>query len=78
MFNKNKRITFVDMEKQGINPENLMTVKDYAKSMKVTVKTIYNWLECGRVKKVSFLGVEFVDKSTFDYTIPVTTGVKNK
>ena len=62
------------MEKQKeIELKNLMTVKDYAREMKVTIRTIYNWVDCGRVKKVSFLGVEFIDKSTFDYTIPVTT-----
>ena len=61
------------MEKQHkIELENLMTIKDYAQEMKVTKRTIYNWIDCGRVKKVMFLGVEFIDKSTFDYTIPVT------
>lgn len=61
------------MEKQKeIELKNLMTVKDYAHEMKVTARTVYNWIDCGRVKKVSFLGVEFIDKSTFDYTIPVT------
>jgi excisionase family DNA binding protein len=67
------------MEKQRkIEPSNLMTIKDYAQEMKVTKRTIYNWIDCGRVKKVMFLGVEFIDKSTFDYTIPVTTDNKNK
>lgn len=66
------------MEKQReIEPSNLRTIKDYAREMKVTKRTVYNWIDCGRIKKVSFLGVEFVDKSTFDYTIPVTT-TKNK
>lgn len=63
------------MEKQiAVQPENLMTVRDYAKEMNVTIVTVYNWLKCGRIKRVSFLGVDFVDKSTFDYSIPVTKG----
>ena len=62
------------MEKQKeINPENLITIKDYAKSMGVVRQTVYDWINSGRIKTVSFLGVEFIDKSTFDYTIPVTT-----
>ena len=55
-------------KKKEIQPENLITIKDYAIEMEVTLPTIYNWLKWGRVRKVTFLGVEFIDKSTFDYT----------
>lgn len=63
------------MEKETVKLENLMTVKDYAKSMEVSITTVYKWLKWGRIKKVEFLGVEFIDKTTFDYTI---VGSKNK
>lgn len=56
------------MEKKEIKLENLMTVKDYAKSMSVSIPTVYNWLKWGRISKVEFMGVEFIDKTTFDYS----------
>ena len=56
------------MEKKEIKLENLMTVKDYAKSMDVSIPTVYNWLKWGRIGKVEFMGVEFIDKTTFDYS----------
>ena len=63
------------MEKdKEIQIENLMTVKDYAKSMGISIPTVYNWLKWGRISKVEFLGVEVIDKTTFDYS---RNGVKN-
>jgi excisionase family DNA binding protein len=52
------------MEKQVINPANLMTVQDYALSVKVERQTVYNWIKEGKIKKVTFLGKSFVDKTT--------------
>lgn len=43
---------------------NLMTVNDYAAFMGVKRQTIFNWVKDGKVKKVKFLGKEFIDKST--------------
>lgn len=54
------------MEVQKINPSNLMTVNDYAASKVITRQTVFNWLKSGKVKKVKFLGKEFIDKSTFN------------
>lgn len=42
-----------------------MTVNDYAVLMDVTRQTVFNWVKDGRLKKVKFLGKEFIDKSTF-------------
>jgi len=53
------------MKKEKINPNNLFTVADYARLQGKTVQTIYNWLKEGKVKTVTFLGREFVDKSTY-------------
>jgi excisionase family DNA binding protein len=52
------------MEKQAINPVNLMTVQDYAAFIGVERQTIYNWIKEGKIKQVQFLGKSFVDKST--------------
>jgi excisionase family DNA binding protein len=52
------------MEKQVINPANLMTVQDYAKFIGVERQTVYNWIKEGKLKQVEFLGKSFVDKST--------------
>ena len=53
------------MEKIIINPKNLMTVVDYAKSIGKERQTIYNWIKEKKIKKVNFLGKSFVDISTF-------------
>ncbi len=61
------------MEKtKEINLKNLTNVKDYAKSMEVTTQTVYNWINSGRVKTVSVLGVDFIDKTSFDYKVRAT------
>lgn len=52
------------MEKEVINPANLMTVADYAKFIGVERQTVYNWIKSGCIKQVNFLGKSFVDKST--------------
>lgn len=52
------------MEKQAINPANLMTAADYAKFIGVERQTVYNWIKEGKIKQVEFLGKSFVDKST--------------
>ena len=33
--------------------EKYMTVKDYADRYDVTIKTVYNWIEAGRIPKVN-------------------------
>lgn len=43
---------------------NLITVNDYAVLMGVKRQTIFNWVKSGKLKKVKFLGKEFIDKST--------------
>lgn len=43
---------------------NLLTVNDYAVLMGVKRQTIFNWVKSGKLKKVKFLGKEFIDKST--------------
>jgi excisionase family DNA binding protein len=53
------------METTKIITSNLMTVNDYAVLMDVTRQTVFNWVKDGRLKKVKFLGKEFIDKSTF-------------
>lgn len=52
------------MKKQAVNPANLMSIPDYADHIKVTRQTVYNWLKEGKIKKVTFLGKHFIDKST--------------
>lgn len=47
-----------------INPANLATVAEFAKSQCVERQTVYNWIKDGKVKMVTFLGKSFVDKST--------------
>lgn len=67
------------MEKaKEINLENLTNVKDYAKSMGVTTQTVYNWINSGRVKTVSVLCVEFIDKTSFDYKVRATNATSKK
>lgn len=53
------------MKKRKVDPKNLMTIESYAKMMGKTIQTVYNWLKEGKVKKVEFLGKEFIDKSTY-------------
>lgn len=49
---------------EAIKPSNLMTVQEYAKFIGVERQTVYNWIREGTVKKVTFLGKTFVDKTT--------------
>lgn len=51
-------------EQETLNPKNLMTVNDYAFLIKKTRQTVFNMVKEGRVKKVSYLGREWIDKST--------------
>lgn len=53
-------------EKIKIDPRNLYTITDYHKMMGVTIQTIYRWIKEGKVKKVEFLGKEFIDKSSYN------------
>jgi len=41
-----------------------MSVNDYARIAGKTRQTIFNWVKDGRVKKVTYLGKEWIDKST--------------
>lgn len=52
-------------KKQVINPAHLMTVKQFADSIGVDRRTVYNMIGDGRVKQVEFLSKTWVDKSTF-------------
>lgn len=47
-----------------INPANLMSVKDFAEAQGVDRRTIYNWINDGKVKQVDFLNKKWIDKST--------------
>ncbi len=47
-----------------INPQNLMSVNDYANHVGKTRQTVFNWVKEGRVEKVKYLGKEWIDKST--------------
>lgn len=51
---------------EPINPANLMTVKDYALYIGKKRQTIFNWVKDGKVKKVSYLGRDWIDKSTLN------------
>lgn len=31
---------------------NLISIEDYARKKKVSVKTVYNWINCGKIKPV--------------------------
>lgn len=53
------------MEKQQINPSNLLAIKDYARFMGVERQTVYNWIKSGKVKRVEFIGKPFIDKSSY-------------
>lgn len=48
-----------------VNPSNLMTVSDFAKSKGVTRQAVYHWIREKKLNKIQFLGKSFVDKSTF-------------
>lgn len=50
--------------KTKVDPRNLATVSDYARQQGKTIQTIYNWLKEGKVKKIEFLGKEFIDKTS--------------
>ncbi len=52
------------MTTEKIITSNLLTVNDYAILMGITRQTVFNWVKDGKVKKVKFLGKEFIDKST--------------
>lgn len=52
------------MDNKKINPQDLMTVNDFARRHGVTRQTVFNWVKDGKVKKAAFLGKEFIDKST--------------
>jgi len=52
------------MEKEKINPINLVTVENYAKQECVSRQSVYNWIKEGKIRQVTFLGKSFVDKST--------------
>jgi len=55
----------MEIQSNNINPSTLATVAQFAKDKCVKRQTIYNWIKDGRIKKVTFLGKSFVDKSTF-------------
>jgi len=57
------------MEKEAINPANLMTIKDYALLVGKKRQTIFNWVKGGKVKKVSYLGRQWIDKSTLNQKV---------
>lgn len=48
-----------------INPNNLVTISNLQKEWNITRTTIYNWLNNGTISKVEYLGMNFIDKSTF-------------
>ena len=56
--------TMQTTKQNAVNPSNLMTVSDFAKEQKVDRRTIYNWINEGKVKQVDFLKKSWVDKST--------------
>src|SRR5690606_25710600 len=46
------------------NVDHLISATDLAKERNVSRKTIYNWLEDGKIKQVDYLGKKLFDKST--------------
>lgn len=54
----------MEKKQEPINPKNLMTVNDYAVLIGKTRQTVFNMVKDGRVKKVPYLGKEWIDKST--------------
>lgn len=53
-------------ECKKINPANLLTVQEFAAREGVKRQTVYFWIKEKKVKKVSFLGKSWIDKSTFN------------
>lgn len=41
----------------------LMTVRHYARHKDVTVQSIYNWIELGKIKSIKIDGIMFIDIS---------------
>lgn len=62
---KIKRTTTHMKEQKNPNPENLMTINDYAQSMGKSRRMIYYWIDSGIVELIPFLGKQFIDTSTF-------------
>lgn len=54
----------IQIEKTAVDPRNLMSVTDFAKAQGVDRRTIYNWINDGKVKQVEFLKKSWIDKST--------------
>lgn len=50
---------------KALNPANLMSVSDFAYEKKVDRRTVYNWINDGKVKQVEFLKKKWIDVSTF-------------
>lgn len=50
--------------KKAINPQNLMTVSEFATDIGVDRRTVYNMINDGRIKQVNFLNKKWVDKTT--------------
>lgn len=49
---------------EPVKINNLCTIEKFAKEQNVSVQTVYNWLKKGKVKRVEFLGHEYIDRST--------------
>lgn len=49
-----------------VDPRNLISINEYASQSGKTVQTIYNWLKEGKIKKIKFLGKDFIDKSSYN------------
>lgn len=50
----------------NLDVSNLVTVANLAKEWEVSKSTVYYWLKQGQIQEVEYLGLRFVDKSTFD------------
>lgn len=64
---------YLNMEKQQIVYENLVTAQVYSELYHVTTKTVYDWIKQGKLTHISFLGKNWVDK-----TVPAPKSYKNK
>lgn len=56
----------MDKNLKTIKIQNLVTKPNYAIERGVTIQTVYNWIKEGKIKTIEFMGVEFLDRSTFN------------
>lgn len=50
-------------EQKKIPIQNLVSIDDYAKLVKKSRRTIYNWINDGVLETIPFMGRHFLDKT---------------